>query len=608
MTIRIVARALSALTLFAALSSQAYVFTVGNTPDCAHSTLDGALQLAALSAGEDQIRLTNTVEYRGIAAKINNLDIEIIGGYESCSSPTPTGDTILDGFGGTKRSVIEIRNGGVVRLSRLQITNGDETDDSDGGGIDYKGYGELILDRVWIAHNRAGYGGGIYFNGRGAGATLTLLDNIIIQSNTATYNGGGIHLSGRAKLNMIGTNNAVLGNTAYGVRLDTPGQPVIDGHGGGIYIKTPATADIGAAGVFGSGNVFAENEARLGGAIAFLGDGDGHSSQINIFSAHGNQPIRLFNNRATEKGGAIYARPTVTGTVFKSYAYVDVCLTDTSMVGNTAPKGAAAYLDNHDDGLVFGSAVGATMHYNSAACLPPQTAAVCTRGISCSEVADNRAINSAGAPSDGAIIQFDAFTEFSEISNLNAHGNHAQSIVKRNEDTATLAFPRPAQAPRIQNCLIWGNELSQYVLDFPDHFMNLHQCTIADNLINSNYVLRIHEPGNDSSIVNSIIDQPYQFAVNLSGRISTFNVSHVMTSSPFNNPPPSQLKYVSYESPRFVAPSLGDYRLRPDSPAIDYGRYYNDGLQRDIAGNNRNVDLPKPNVSGFRDLGAYEMP
>jgi predicted outer membrane repeat protein len=607
MPIRIIARALSAFALFVALQVHAYIFTVGNTPDCAHSTLEGALQLAKISAGEDQIRLTNTVEYRGIAAKIDNLDIEIIGGYEACSSATPTSDTILDGYGGVKRSVLEIRNGGVVRLSRLQILNGDEADDSDGGGIDYKGYGELILDRVWIAHNRAGYGGGIYFNGRGAGATLTLLDNIIIQSNTAVYNGGGIHLSGRAKLNMIGTNNAVLGNTARGVQLNTQGQPFFEGHGGGIYIKTPATADIGAAGVFGSGNVFSENEARLGGAIAFLGDSDGHRSQINIFSAHGNQPIRLFNNLATEKGGAIYARPTVTGFLSTSIADVDVCLTDASMVGNRAPKGAAAYLDNDGDGPVFDIPAGASMYYNSNECLPPQTAAVCTKGIACSEVAGNLAIDSAGNPSDGAVIQFDAFTEFGEMNNLNAHNNHAQSIIKRNSNTPTSAFPRPGANMRIQNCLIWGNELSQYVMDFPDHEMNLHQCTIADNLIASDYVLRMHEPGNRSSIVNSIIVQPFQFAVNLSGQRSTFNVSHVMTSSPFNNPPPSLLKYVSYESPRFVAPLLGDYRLRPDSPAIDYGRYYNDGLQRDIAGNYRNVDLPKPNVSGFRDLGAYEM-
>lgn len=148
---------------------QANIYTVGVGAGCTHATLDEALSTAAASLGTDQIRLSQTIQYHNIEAQIISQNIEIKGGYENCQSSDAIGSVSLEGDGGTPRSVLQIRGGGIVRLTQLTIAKGDGNDNSDGGGIDYKGSGELILDSVILDHNHAGNGGGIYFRGDGAG-------------------------------------------------------------------------------------------------------------------------------------------------------------------------------------------------------------------------------------------------------------------------------------------------------------------------------------------------------------------------------------------------------------------------------------------------------
>ena len=570
-------------------AAQAATFTVGSGAECTHTTLDAALSAVKTTQGEDQIRLSNTITYRNVAAKIKDLDVAIIGGYDQCNSAAPNSITTLDGYGGATDSVVEIRGGGVVRLSRLEIINGDEDRDSDGGGIDYKGHGELVLDFIFVSHNRAGYGGGIYFNADDARSTLTLLDNIFILYNNADYNGGGLHVSGRATLNMVGAVNVVLANTAFGV-WSPQAERWVDGYGGGIYIKAPANADIGASG-FLNGTVFSANEARLGGAIAALGNLSGHSSRVRIFSTHADAPIRLRDNIATEKGGAIYARATDAD----STSVPTVCLFDTSLEGNTAERGAALFSDSDDR-------IAATMFVNDAFCPRPENAANCPRGRNCSEIVGNIAQSYDGRRSDGAIIEGDGWSALGGILGFVARDNIGRALVKIDDSKDYLAA-------RLENCLIHDNIFDKYVYEFTTQSTEVSHCTISGNSIGSQFVFRLHDPSSDTNnthIWHSIIDQPGKGLADVSGDANDTDIAYVFTNT-YILQHPRYLRHVSFEDPGFVNRDARDFRLRPDSPAIDYAPFVIDQLSTDLFGNPRTTDLPRQNYGGPRDVGAIEL-
>ncbi|MEQ1739483.1 MAG: FG-GAP-like repeat-containing protein [Methyloglobulus sp.] len=576
---------------------QANIFTVGVGAGCTHSTLAEALSASAASLGTDQIRLSKTIQYHNIEAQIISQNIEIKGGYETCQSSDAIGSVSLEGDGGTPRSVLQIRGVGIVRLTQLTIAKGDGNDNSDGGGIDYKGSGALILDSVILDHNHAGNGGGIYFRGDGAGAKLTLLDNNYIQYNSAARSGGGIYLNGRAMMNMSGRNNVVAHNTAYGV-TPVPNQPLIEGYGGGLFVQAPANAEIGS-GADSNGSVFFQNEARIGGGIAVLGNNLGHANLVRLFSGYVNSPMRVSGNKANEKGGAIYVSATAVNSYFSRPG---VCLLDTSLEGNSAPKGAAVFTEKATN------ASGSESPYFSInACPRPNNAPTCPTGSNCSHISGNVEMVIPGKPNTGSIIELDmvdkTHSQANRLNSFAAHGNAAGSLIKLNGGELS--------STRIQNCLVWGNTISQFIVDAPEAATIINQCTIAANTINtiSQYIFRLHQPSGFpqrlSKVTNSIIAQPRKQAVTLTGDLPLFEAAHVFSNAPFVNG--IIQRYLTNQDPGFVNPSAFDFRLKPDSAAIDYAPLYGDGLATDVTGNKRTVDLPKTNLSGLRDVGAYEV-
>jgi hypothetical protein len=98
--------------------------------------------------------------------EIDNQNVEITGGFADCNGfAGPSGYLPLSGAGGASESVIRIRGHSRVWLSHLEIVDGDEGADGDGGGIDFKGSGSLELRHVHLLRNRSGYGGGMLVSG-----------------------------------------------------------------------------------------------------------------------------------------------------------------------------------------------------------------------------------------------------------------------------------------------------------------------------------------------------------------------------------------------------------------------------------------------------------
>jgi hypothetical protein len=579
----------------------AAVFLVGSGDGCTHTNLDSAISAAAASPGLDRILLSRTMEYRNISSELVNQEVEIIGGLFDCLGTLPAGETTLDGAGGPHQSVLRIRGNSTVTLSRLRIQNGDATAQASGGAIDFKASGSLTLDYVRLTQNSAGQGGGIAFRGEGRGAVLTLLDGNVIDFNTATHNGGGIALSGRATMKMAGTATKIFSNHALGP-TPAPGHAPLNGYGGGIFIESPASADIGAA-ADNDGTVLFDNVARNGGGIAVLGNDSGHANRVRLYSAHAQFPLRIRGNQAHEKGGAVYARAT-SGSL--GFSRPGVCLLDTSLVGNTAQYGAAVYIERAS------STAGEDSPYFSInACPKPEHAATCPRGRSCSEIESNWQTTALAPMMHGSVIE----VELSKPTNAAAVVLNG-FVARSNSGRSLLRFHgSAANASRIQNALIYHNTLDQFVVEAPENATLVNQSTIASNPMNpgAQFLLQLHQPNAStaglSKVTNSILYAGVagtMSAIELSGAAQLFEVAHVFTDLNLSVTG-ATTRYLSREDPAFLDAARGDFRLLPNSPAIDYAPAYGDGLDTDVYGMGRIVDLPKRNISGARDVGAHEQ-
>jgi len=133
-----------------------------------------------------------------------------------------------------------------------------------GGGIYFNSGVHSITDSL-IRENSAGTGGGISFNGVGAGTTVT---NTTIRDNWANA-GGGLHFTGNSKVTL--DKCTITGNQANA--------------GGGMYVHLGETKP-----VF-KNSIFAENQANGTGGVAYV-----HSGQPSFVN------VTFANNKAAHGG------------------------------------------------------------------------------------------------------------------------------------------------------------------------------------------------------------------------------------------------------------------------------------------------------------------
>ncbi len=165
----------------------------------------------------------------------------------------------------------------------------------------------------------------------------------------------------------------------------------------------------------------------------------------------------------------------------------------------------------------------------------------------------------------------------------------------------------------IRNCLIAGNSATQrgggiYMdrgnTNFPPRIEN---CTIVSNTVG------IYGGGGmtfggafKGEVVNTIVYYNIgSTASNVSSTLGNNGLTNIFAYScvPVNFTTPSLgTTTVTNLNPNFVSPETGDYRLRPDSPYINWGanQAWMQGAQ-DVAGRTR-IDR----FSGIVDIGAYE--
>ena len=462
------------------------------------------------------------------------LDIE--GGYADCRQFARDGNyTLIDGSGGVTEPVFRITasTGTLVRMRQLTVRGGDEDGRGYGGGIYFRGDGNLEINESLITANIAGYGGGIYAEGTGSNAELVIGSDVQVSSNSARYSGGGIYVEG-LEMTMIAPDSWIAFNTATGV-LDSQNGTYEGGYAGGLMVLSgarPAHAYVGSSGIGNAGPIYF-NEARYGGGVAIVAHRT--VAKLALFTTDPARPVRIRSNSALVVGGAIFQSSPDDGysTVHADFAFIE---------DNWSPRGAAT----------FSTDLGTSLRFNNG---DRHVAAVnCPFGTVCGGILGNVAENASGVPSGGIVESaVDVSAWFERIEFRNNRGRNLILGLGNGDGDGFIDIST-------HNVLITGNQSSAHLIatdgdgwDDRTGYFNLIDTTIAGNLIGSNSVMRVsNKPNVPANIARSIIWQPRKTTLELSG--SPFTVYSVLASEVLSL---GAGREALLADPRFVDPERG---------------------------------------------------
>lgn len=565
---------------------QAAIFTVGSPSGpgqpCTHGTIQSAISAANSSPGADTIRLTRSLTYQPEANTINTAqELTIEGGYATCTSAADTTNTVVSGTGGAPAPVFTITapTGAWIRLRRLTISGGDVAGAGTGGGIRFVGDGVLEIQDSSISNNIAGNGGGIYAEGTGSNAELVIGADVTIGNNTARYDGGGV-LIHQVEMSMVDNgNSSILNNRAQGLSGDT-------GYGGGLYVYARNLSSYayigGGAPIFGA---IYGNHARYGGGVAVGGMSGNNSSkkaELHLFTTNAGYPALIKNNDASVSGGGIHLRSGNNGDITARAQ-----LWNASLVGNSAPDGAAVMVDGSQGGF-FSVNAG-----------PLRDGAIpCAAGAYCGRIEGNFTTNI----TSGAVIRSTVAGDIELGASFTlANAPQSRGILIRDNHGQHLLNASGSGISGLGNALVEGNEASQSLIAKTNGSLILTDSTFAGNTIGSSAVLSTTNAG--LGLKYSILWQPGRTTLSRSGSGTQLTeYSYVSEAASLGA---ASVPTVTTGDPRFVDPAHGDYTLRAGSGAVDYAVGNNRVF--DALGQLRDRNLPvKVKRFGVRDLGAFE--
>jgi predicted outer membrane repeat protein len=568
---------------------------VGTGVGCATNNIQTAINAASNLTGPTSILLASNTNYAGQNLDIDGKNIKLVGGYSDCLDQTPSGQTQLNGSGGSQRSVINLRGAtSIVEFVNLVISDGDELNDNSsyGGAIDVTGgpHAQIRLNTVSMSNNSAGLGGAFSVRGStGIGTVNVFFDQAVtVFSNNASHAGGGIYCRD-ATLKARGTAIRILANTA-GVAGE------LNRHGGGLYIDN-CVVQIGATLAIGI------NTANgTGGGMYVIGS----DASVDLYNVDPNFPLVVDRNEATRFGGGIAIE---SGATVRGY--------DIQIRGNIARQGGAGVAIYSDSGTRSKFILSRVLPSTSV--LPD--AVNCTAVESCNTIQDNVAQNTSNSFQNGAALRQSADgNSYADATFIGARifGNRGSNLFYKLA-TANVNIPT-------LRLLIYGTLLDQNLLtgnlffvtddtgvNGPQAETQIYTSTIAGNQLGAVPIfggyLECHDLLNGSIIwqpgkqLLASVDQGNQCA------------RHVIAND-FSNVPAGNMSTNLQIDPQFVDPANGNYRLRDQSRALDFSpmlipataadftdyRYSRDGAPR-------NIDRPNiVNFLGANDLGAYEMP
>ncbi|HSC11896.1 MAG TPA: hypothetical protein VLC97_13055 [Rhodanobacteraceae bacterium] len=507
-----------------------------------------------------------------------------------CHAATTQPLVTIDG-NNTAGSVLTITGNNTLTLRDLTITRGSADPSVGGGGIRFDGTGSLYLDTSTVTLNYAGYGGGINVNGNGGPATLTLGANSLVTFNTAEHDGGGIRLTGQARLFALQPQTTIFYNHAP------------NGHGGGIEVVGPARADIGSPGDNGLAVIYG-NDAEYGGGIsADAGDGDFVNATVRLFTTDPKNPVSVSDNSASHTGGGIYVNPfNGSDALAPHFGDSILCASDFRIDNNIAQEGSGIYADEEYSSFSY---YGATVRLNGDAfgqCSTPETTESlggvrCAAGTSCNTISGNVAEDSSSNPTAGSAIL--AQTDVTmQLNRVELRANQGAHVIRSFGSDPSAGAPNT-----ITNCLIADNTLTAEMIRIEndgnhEYGTTIDGCTIVNN---GNMGAPAIYSALEIVLTNSIIDESGINTLNYAGYPGLASVSYVLATDTSSLP---MATHTYLGQPSYVDAASHDYHLQPKSLGVDFAPKAGG---QDLDGNARDVDLATiPNVFGPRDLGAYE--
>jgi hypothetical protein len=305
--------AIRLLLVMISVPVSAAIYTVGGDADCDFDNIQIALLNALVNPGHDTIRIATNATWNAQALVVENQDVTLAGGFANClaTAPATNAFTTLNGAGGATAPVIRINNFTTTRrqvvLRDLRITGGEVSGVRVGDDV------LVLTERVNISGNQATNGGGLYVDGTD-GATVVLDDRSRASSNEATTNGGGIYCTGPGLVGMRGNiRQNVTGQFGGGIyatngcqvivfsnNLPPAAPPGISANragleGGGVHASGGAVVNL--LGTVDRSLSISDNRALngSGGGIRALGTG----TQIVLSDAS------VIGNLAVRRGGGI---------------------------------------------------------------------------------------------------------------------------------------------------------------------------------------------------------------------------------------------------------------------------------------------------------------
>lgn len=560
------------------LPASAAVFSVGppgTAGGCTHTDIQAAIDAAAASPGPDEVRLVRntTPGYTQQALVIDGHDLTLTGGVADCAAVVPSGRTWLNGEGGAAAPVIAIRsNPGValqVRLQGLGLQRGDSEGPEPGGGLSIHAGGDFVLADSDILDNSAPLGAGLgIFGAEGDGATrVSLGDNVTISGNvysgTALSVGGGISVLG-ADLSLCGADSVVRGN-----RADNAGGISLQG----VSASWPAHLELCAANA-PDRPVLENNSAVRGGGLQVQSH-----ARVRIYTRDPERPLRIARNRAYY-GGAIDA----------SGPSAQVDLWEVHIGENSGFREGGAF-------TLFN---GAQIRMRPAASpdAPPATAPCANRR--CNTLANNFGYDEEGQGSAVAALSTTPNTVPPQlhIDNARISGNTGSSLFSAIQIESGIAAPALIS---LRNSAITGNpQAGSWVQMSGGSEFRCDLCTFAYNGPQGTDTAALISSNGPVHLYRSIIWEPGRDLI--SGTAASVAAQSLLVHDASDLAGQSDIRVAN---PLFIN-DAGDYRLRPDSPALDSAAA-DETPATDLDGNPRARDLDEiPDRLGVVDLGAYE--
>jgi len=562
-----------AASLLFALPGSAAVYRVGSGAGCTHASIQAAIGAAAVSAADDEIRLSATLAYSQQALLVDAAQgsLVIAGGYANCADDAPVAGarTPIDGNGNLP--VLRINATRTVSLQNLDIGGGGTTDR--GGGIHVTGSGGavLVLSDTLVRGNQAYAGGGIAVlnsdaQGDPAAMQLLLFGDSSVTSNSAVAGGGiqcigaTVHLFDRAHVSL---------NAA-------------SAHGGGLY-ALDCRVESGSRGIAGA--VLWGNSAGGDGGGLYL---YGARSDADFYTIDAQMPARIVGNSAARGGAIVIAREA------------RMRLYDANIEDNTATATAGAILVEAEAGATADTRFAMQGAPDGA----PPAAVACVDPEGCNRVRGNRALEGGVRKPGAAIVVASgtAHAAHAAFRGTRFDGNLGESLARHAGDHGQIVF---------DGALLVDNDANGALLDAPGSANSLVvvATTIARNALGAGRGVIAGTGGCDveddvrgTYAYRDIVWQVGHPLIETTGALAPFCFQYLLGND-FGGLPAAAERIVV--DPLFRDAANGDFRLSLGSIGVDFAPAAAQTVTRD--GGVRVFDIvPTMDRFGPQDLGAYE--